>query len=119
VIRSESAPSDRAIQLADLAKWLRLTPLQTDFALALAADPKGNQTSSAVAAGASAKSAHVWASRTLRLAKVQRFLVKVGKAVQEEAWRRSLADPVVVHVEEAIMESSRLSTSSAFAHCPS
>jgi phage terminase small subunit len=83
VIRSESAPSDRAIQLADLAKRLRLTPLQTDFALALAADPKGNQTSSAVTAGASAKSAHVWACRTLRLAKVQRFLVKVGKAVQE------------------------------------
>ena len=31
----------------DLAKRLRLTPLQTDFALALAADPKGNQTRAA------------------------------------------------------------------------
>jgi hypothetical protein len=46
-------PSDRAIQLADLAKRLRLTPLQTDFALALAADPKGNQIRAAVAAGVS------------------------------------------------------------------
>jgi hypothetical protein len=56
VIRPEWVPSDRAIQLADLAKRLRLTPLETDFALALAADPKGNQIRAAVAAGVSRRS---------------------------------------------------------------
>lgn len=98
--------SERALELAEFAKRLRLTPLQTGFALALAADPKGNQTRSAVAAGASAKSAHVWASRTRRLAKVQRFLAKVGEAAQEEGRRRSLADPGVAQVRESIMASA-------------
>jgi hypothetical protein len=35
-------PSDRALELVDLAKRLRLTRLQTDLALALARDPKRN-----------------------------------------------------------------------------
>jgi phage terminase small subunit len=98
--------SDRALELVELAGRLRLTRLQTDFVLALVADPKRNQTKAAIEAGASSKTAHIWASKKLRLAKVQEFLAKVTEAAAERARERALASPAVRQVENAIMESA-------------
>lgn len=106
VLPEGSAPSDRALELVDLAKHLKLTRLQAGFVLALAVDPKRNQTKAAIEAGASPKTAHIWASKTLRLAKIQEFLAKVTEAATERARELALANPAVHQVEEAVMESA-------------
>jgi phage terminase small subunit len=63
----------------------RLTPLQARFVELYLADPERNGTKAALAAGCPAKSAHVTASRMLKLDKVQRFLAEAQAKAAERA----------------------------------
>lgn len=51
-----------------------LTPMQRRFCLEYVKDPKRNKTKAAIRAGSEKRSAHVTASRWLRLAKVRQFI---------------------------------------------
>jgi phage terminase small subunit len=63
----------------------RLTPLQARFVELYLADPERNGTKAAIAAGCPAKSAHVSASRMLRLDKVQKALTEAQAKAAERA----------------------------------
>ena len=78
--------------VADLVKLvsaLRLTQAQRCFAEALAIDPEKNQTRAAIAAGSTARSAAVTASKWLRLPKVQSYLAALTKSAEKEVTART------------------------------
>jgi phage terminase small subunit len=76
-------------KLMDLADELGLTEFQRRFCEALASDPDRNQTQAALKAGAAPKSAHVQATRTIRLAKAQTYMAALTKTATELSERKT------------------------------
>ena len=72
--------SDRAQRLMALAEELKVTDQQRRFCEFLAGDPEQNQTRAAEATG-SGKSAHVVASKWLKIAKVKAYLAAVREVL--------------------------------------
>lgn len=85
-------------ELDRLARDLRLTPKQRRFAEALAADPSGNKTLAALAAGCGSAAARFRGSKWLAMPKVRRYVESLRTAAQLALERRT-ADAVMSAAE--------------------